>query len=233
MKTMSWILAILMLAPLPSLADTMADLSTVVSTRALKPYNEMPGTMRVGVIGGWAAALGDLSENVTSEGEKVSPSGLMGGLVVGFGDSLFSFETGALYVTLPGVTQVSEITDEATEETNESRVLINSQYVGVPLWLKYNYIEKPLASFYLKAGAIPLLLVAQDREQLELTDGSIFDLSLSKAQVLATVGIGGTSPINDHLAFVLDIMGFYGVIQEEGRTPYQGVIGSVGLSYDL
>jgi hypothetical protein len=86
----------------------------------------------------------------------------------------------------------------------------NTTFFGAPVTLKYNYIEMPLSTFFVKVGALPL------------TDGT-------HQTILFNGGIGGTAPLTQQLAFVLDLSLVSGFEQSSTKA----FLPMAGLSYDF
>jgi hypothetical protein len=152
----------------------------------------------------------------------------VGGVLAGFGQGALSVEAGAMYMKMPSVAGIQQDADDSSHS-----VLLNGEYVGLPVWVKYNYIEKPLSTFFVKGGAVTAFLVNQQSELITLPTGGVQKVNLASNDVMALVGIGGTTPLNERLAFVLDLSAFYGLQEAVSGARNQGFLLNIGLSYDL
>ena len=211
-----------------SSTSARADEATPKSSRlnqTLEVYNpnHYDSFMRVTILGG--ASLPD------SSAEKPTPAP-GGGVYVDFGTGMFTFEAGVQYLGIPGKVQISG-TDPAAATT---AVSITSQFVGIPLVLKYNYIEQPQASFSLKVGAMPAMMI-NNQDMITTTDATqttSSGLTLNQMEYLAIAGFTGTAPIADSTAFVIDGTYYYGLTKiDESGSRNQAAAFSVGLRFSL
>lgn len=224
--------AILVLVFQATLSPTTAEAQSSVGTSHLttsagykKVGIRQPGLFRVGPLLGPGFAITDEKKDA-SAGDSLA---LFGGVMAGMGQGAFSFEVGAAYLKLSPILEL-----RGEDGLDSFRYQLSTDYVGVPLWVKYNYIEKPLAVFFLKAGAIPMFLVGQGSKTAALNDASpAYELSLADSDVLGVLGFGGTAPLGERLAFVLDLNLFYGMNEVVAGTRHQGALLNIGLSYDL
>lgn len=224
MKLIYLIIAGLLLAPLSAMAAPASSISTPID------YDEqMPGLFRIGLIGGYGLMTGDTSYG-NGDKDQARPSGYSVGLVGGFGRGMFSGEAGVMLMNIPSIVKLEDVQNDALVIRKE---LVNAEYVGIPLWAKYNYIEKPLATFFIKAGAIPIFLLSQSKDAVLLEDGSKQNMKFATMETLAVAGIGGTSALGKNTAFILDLSGFYSMTEAIEGVRNQGAMASIGLSFDL
>ncbi len=210
------LLAVLMTLAFPFGAFAVEATST---TTVDEVSTQMPSIFRLGLLGSYAVTPPLSGYENTASTDK--SAGLLA-LMFGVGNGMLSLEAGA------GVLKTAEV---AIVTNPEHRFLVNSQYYAFPVWAKFNYIERSLASFFVKAGVMPLTLFAQD--------SAIGIISSAKNSMLAVVGIGGTAALTKSLAFVLDITGFQNLggpekLGTENRgIPKTFVTLGAGLSFDL
>ena len=182
--------------------------------KSVDPTN--PGFIRVGLLGAFVLT----PPTAVYENTLVTDTAAgFGGLTIGLGSSTISFETG---VSLFKLAAISTRTD--SDKSNHD-FLLGSQYIGVPLEVKWNYIEHPLSTFYVKGGAVPLFLSKQ-------TAGNEALASAPNA-TMAALGIGGTTPLSERAAFVLDISTLASLgAAKPGLPSFLAALG-VGVSFDL
>ncbi len=220
MKQMKLINAALIAAAFFVSAVSQAQMQNV-STAA---YSEkMPSSFRIGFLGAYGVVKPSGFET-TGNGDTTNASG---SILASFGSGALSFEAGVSYSLIPIMIESKDASG------GKHKLLISSTYVGIPLALKYNYIEKPLASFFVKAGAAPMMLMSQTPSIATGDDGSTTSLELTETDFVALLGIGGTAPLTDSLAFLLDITGYYGMTEAYKDAKHQGLNIGIGLSYDL
>ena len=183
---------------------------------------KMPRWFRIAVVAGPGLYAGEKN----FENDNSNLSSLNASIMLAAGRTTFSFELGGTFLNVPYALGIND-------GFGTHRSLVNVQYVGVPLILKYNYIEQPLASFFLKAGAIPVRVISQSSKQVTLKDGLKHDAILPESDILAVAGFGGTSEITPSMAFIIDFTGFYGTTASEAGSHAQGITGSVGLSFEI
>jgi hypothetical protein len=183
---------------------------------------KMPRWFRMAIFGGSGLYPGEKN----FENDNSNLSSVNANIMLAVGRQTFSFEIGGAFLNVPYAIGVKD-------EFGTHRALVNVQYVGVPVILKYNYIERPLASFFLKTGAIPVAVVNQSQNQVTLKDGLAHDVVLPKNDILAVAGFGGTSEISSSTAFIVDFTAFYGTTASDSGSHVQGLTGSVGLSFEI
>ncbi len=211
-----------LILPSHSEAQTSSQkLATKSSSR-----HRFPGMFRVGpLVGpGMMAEQKDTQDN----GTKTDKNVFVGGLIAGLGQGAFTIESGAMYMRMPSLAGIQQDQQDA-----KHTVLLNGEYVGIPVWAKYNYIEKPLSTFFVKGGAITAILVNQQNELVTLPTGGVQKVNLATNDVMAVVGFGGTTPMNENLAFIVDVSAFYGLQEVVSGARNQGFLLNLGLSYDL
>ncbi len=177
----------------------------------------MPSAFRLGLLGSYVATgLRSGYENTVGTDKAAGSLSLMAGI----GSGLLSLEAGV------GVLKIADVAVLA-----QHRYLVSSQYYAFPVWAKFNYIESSLASFFVKAGVMPVTLFTKE--------SAIGGIETDTNSLLAIVGIGGTAALTGSLAFVLDITGFQnlggpGNLGTENRgIPKTFVTLGAGLSLDL
>ena len=144
-------------------------------------------------------------ENTTS----TDLTGNSGGISLGYRFSEFSIEAGVEHFkdawrapySLNGVTHLE---------------LVNYESMGIPLIAKWNYLEDQLAMFYVKAGGCVNFNVVS-------TDTDLVPTSY----VSSIVGVGGTSQLNESIAFILD----FSVIQNFGFSSFPNPNVSAGIGF--
>lgn len=100
----------------------------------------------------------------------------------------FSIETGVEYSKAAFIDSYQDPMNIGVHE------LINLESTGVPIFVKWHYIEYPLATFYAKAGLqVDFVTYASDKDLVPVNYSSL------------VAGVGGTSVLGDNAAFVLDI----------------------------
>ena len=182
--------------------------------KSMDPTN--PSFIRVGLLGAFVLT----PPSAVHENALVTDtSGGFGGLTIGLGSSTISFETGV------SLFKIATISTRIDADQSKHDFLLGSSYIGVPLEVKWNYIEKPLSTFYVKGGAVPLFLSKQTtgNEVLESTANA----------TMAALGIGGTTPLSERAAFVLDISTLSSLgAAKPGLPSFLAALG-VGVSFDL
>jgi hypothetical protein len=197
------------------------------STAVASDYRvEFPSSVRVSVLAGGGVLIDPptLAENV----KPGTP--MFGAILGGFGQGALSGEAGVGYLHMAMVPQVNAM--DGTLYTAEP---MTAGYVAIPVWAKYNYIEKPLASFFGKAGVMPAILVSQS-QPIGFGNASVVEGSaeLETFDFMGVVGFGGTAPLGESAAFILDVTAFYGFVETtEGGANNKGALVSVGVSFDL
>ncbi len=208
------ILVVLMTLAIPvgalAVEGTSATTVDEVSTR-------MPSAFRLGLLGSYVMTpLRSGYENTVGTDKTAGFLALMAGT----GRGMLSLEAGV------GVLKTADVVILA-----DHRYLVSSQYYAFPVWAKFNYIERSLASFFVKAGVMPVTLFAKE--------SAIGGIETDTNSMLAIVGIGGTAALTNSLAFVLDITGFQNLggpekFGTENRgIPKTFVTVGAGLSFDL
>jgi hypothetical protein len=156
---------------------------------------------------GTVLAAGGGSASNSKNNSDLDVGYLAGGLI-DIGRSTFSFETGVMYAALPALLKF-----QSTESTAlNSGVRMRLGYVGVPAIVKYNYIEKPQASFSLKAGVLQAWLTATEgSSEWTTTDPLTEETStistkdrIGETDTLALAGFTGSAPLGESVAFVID-----------------------------
>ncbi len=165
-------------------------------------------------------------------GGEAQGKGFSGGIFADYGRRWLSFEAGVQYLNTPvGV----KLTDPNTLSSIVPTTL-NAQYVGTPLFVKYNYIEQPMAVFSVKLGGMPAFLVSS------VDAGSYYDpatggqtsLEIPQSDFFAMGGFTGTAPLSERLAFVVDGTYFYGVNAIDAQDNHnQGFVLGAGLRFAL
>lgn len=180
-----------------------------------------PSFMRVSVIG--SGTFMNL-DNETNRGER-PPIGYSAGVLMDFGRSLFTVETGAEYLSIP-----AQVYPGTKGETG-SQVDFMGQYVGAPVYLKLNYIERPQSSFSLKLGAMPVALV-NGNSQVEDPSGKVG--VVSRNDLLALAGFSGSTAIVKSVSFIIDGAYYYGLTSlDEYGAHNQGMKIGAGVRFDL
>ena len=135
--------------------------------------------------------------DVTATSNKTN---LTAGALLTYGKGMLSVETGMVGISLTDLIP----SDKTTSGSDQKLQLI---YAAVPLVAKFNYIEKPMDTFSLKAGVVAAFLVNSSVSK-DLTgtakDGS--QVSLGSAMTFAVVGFTGTTDLSEDksVAFVVD-----------------------------
>jgi hypothetical protein len=189
-------------------------------------HEQMPSAFRLMLLGG--AGLGTDSGKLFKQNNHDGDS-YYGSLLAGFGRGMFSFETGVMYLKAPMVAKLNNNIDDSSRV-----VLLASEYLGVPVYVKYNYIEKPLATFFVKAGVVPISLINSPPDKYASV-GDNQSITPVDRDILTIIGFGGTAPLDDTTsAFVLDISAFYGSSAYNSRGDHnQGVLIGAGFSFDI
>ncbi|HVK62027.1 MAG TPA: hypothetical protein VM432_10770 [Bdellovibrionales bacterium] len=199
---------IALLFPMTSLASTV--------TTTMKDDAQMPGLFRFGLIGA-AMPYKIASDYENKNDSKAIPASAT--ITAAVGRGTFSFETGVAYY------QWTETATRNDETGASKRYLLNSQYIGVPLAVKWNYIEAPLSTFFIKLGATAMSLLGQ-------STGEEFALTPEQT-TFAVVGLGGTTDLSESVAFVVDLSLMRDLGEENHGIPQMPVSLGVGFSYDL
>ena len=139
-------------------------------------------------------------------------------MLFGLGRGMFSLEAGVTFLKL------ADIVVHRDASLAARRLLVNTEYLGYPVALKWNYIDRPLSTFYMRFGAMPVTFVGQ-------SGTSVFDAP--KSSTLAIFGIGGTTSLSERFAFVLDINGYRNLGTQSAGIPRDSLTLGLGLSYDL
>jgi hypothetical protein len=158
--------------------------------------------------------------------------GFSGGVFADYGRRWLSFEAGVQYLNTPvGVKLTDPNTQTSLQSTN-----INAQYVGTPLYVRYNYIEQPMAIFSVKLGGMPAFLVSSEEagSYYDPSSGGQTILEIPQNDFFAMGGFTGTAPLTERLAFVVDGTYFYGVNAIDAQNNHnQGFVLGAGLRFAL
>jgi len=206
--TASLMAMVAVLTPQFSLASELAPQMKTNSKNFYFDETEYSSMMRVTVVGGivTSPSLGSNSSNASSGGG--------GSLLADVGSGRWSVEFGAQFIAMPTIVKTTNANFVAPNGAAQSQILntVDTQYVGVPLLVKFNYIENPHASFSLKAGVMPATMVGA-KQQTTFYDpntGGQTDLQLPQSDIFAVAGFTGTAPLAGAFSFVVDGSYFYG-----------------------
>lgn len=207
-------------------------------------------------------------ELLTGGASTESTQSATGGILLSFGRGTLTAESGILYfqsggdVTYqieggsnpnansnfnPALVDNGELADAAAAFQKSVTIDHQLSYLGVPLIAKYSYFENRQATFFVKGGVMPALLLNARAESEKIADyvmnpseGADADSEasvpvLSDMDVFGIVGIGGTAPMGDDRLFLLDISYFRGFMPIVPDSSYfnQGFALSVGMTFDL
>ncbi len=175
---------------------------------------QSPSFVRVGILGG----MGLIPPSDPGENGLIGKQPFAGLLTVGLGKGTWSLDTGVGVMTMTGVFARTDA------DHSVHQITMGTDYLVVPVCVKWNYIERPLATFYVKAGAAPIS--AMDKTQ----QGGITPAASS---TLGIIGLGGSSELGQSTAFVLDLMGAQNLGSDNAGIPKFNAILTVGLSYAI
>ena len=214
------------LAISPTAARAQADESSLIGKLSVPEYRQSPSSARAAILIG--PGLGDLTgggaKNYQSGGDRLN-QGFAGSVALSFGRGLITGEIGAGVVRVPSVI----LTSGADGKSVQRAVL--SDYVGAPFAIKLNYVERRMASFFLKAGAMPIQLISSPEAP---SFGTAPGIDFQPDDVLIIGGIGGTTALTDALSFILDISHYWGAKPIYKDGPKTDVfVATVGLSFEL
>ena len=147
--------------------------------------------------------------------------------MLGVGNGAFTFEGGAMYYR-------TSLALAMNDASGTYRATNDMHFVGIPVGAKWNYFERPLATFYVKGGVMPSFLMSHSGG-LEMAGPSgtlVYDPA--KNDILGYGGIGGTAPLGDSLAFVLDLATYHGFQDLDDNGTKSGFFSvGLGVSYEL
>ena len=176
----------------------------------------MPGIFRLGLLGSYQLTQSsEKYENASNQDKKAGSLALM----LGLGNGMFSLEAGVALLKFVDINSL-----KSSDGTPSPQYLVNSQYLCYPILVKWNYIEQPLASFFVKAGIMPLTFLNQPSDQL---------VKAASSSTLAVVGIGGTAAMSRSAALILDITGTQNMGPENAGIPKNAVSLGLGVSFDI
>jgi hypothetical protein len=191
-----------------------------------------PSFVRISVLGG--AGAGEGGGNTKSNDS--SRVGYTGGVLADFGRSMFTVETGVLYLNSPVVVSFADPLAESSQISHAMKL----NYVGVPAIVKFNYIERPQASFSLKLGVMQAWLVGTEGapetlSSTALTESTIETKDLiNNTDTMGIAGFTGSAPITDNLAFLIDGTYFHGFNEITSSGSHnRAFLLSVGLRFNL
>lgn len=193
-----------------------------------KGHSQYPSMFRISVLGG--PTVGDMggAADFGDTGETY-----MGAVLIDIGQGWFSVETGAEFLTFGTVITV----DDPQGAVESQKYRANSQYVGIPLVAKYNYIEHSGASFSLKLGVMPATMISGTGIRVQAsgpTGTSELDASLNRFDAMAVGGFTGSAPLNKWAAFVVDATYIYGMTDVDGNgTHNQAMFLGAGFRFNL
>lgn len=184
--------------------------ATSIASKPSYSSAKMPSYFRVGFSGG--VGLLPFDGKYENKLQTETSTGLVT-LTAGLGKGMLSLEAG-----------VAAFKTADILKSGDHRLLVSSVYYGFPVYAKWNYIERPLATFFIKAGAIPVTIARQTEDA---------GLTSVQQSTLAIYGVGGSTEINDRLAFVLDITALQNLGEKGRGIPDSIVTLGAGLSFDL
>lgn len=206
-------------------ASSVSAVSRASSSSFFSRLSRMPSVVRFSVLGGPVAKQpGGAKPEQFGSGSADPNGGAIALALVGVGSGLVSVETGAGFLKAPAVAR-----SPGPKQGTVDRVA-PVDYAAFPLFVKLNYVERALASFYVKGGAIFASLLGD--QDVVLPDGT--SASRNYDDVFVVAGLGGTAPIGHSTAFVLDLSYLSGTkagFRDGPRT--EAFIGAVGLSFEL
>lgn len=151
----------------------------------------------------------------------------------------FSLEGGLgyMWLTAKGTEKNGSLTDQ-DGQTQTGTLTMEHQlhYVTLPLIAKYNFVTKPLATFFVKTGIINSFLVGSQTSfefaEANLHGGSMQDNDFADYVPYATVGFGGTAPLDRDIAFILDLNYQHGLTETHAseHTTSSGFTLLIGIS---
>jgi hypothetical protein len=183
---------------------------------------------RISILGG-AGTIANVSKTTTTDGATPQSTAADGGILFDFGRSKWGFQTGLMYLNVPAV-----ITATAPDGTNETTTT-NLGYLGLPLLLRYNYIEHPMAVFSVKGGVMPAYIVTPETTYGfgDPQDPNYAQVDIKTTDVMVLAGFTGTGPITPDVGFLIDATVFYGMIPIDGIARNEGVLLSAGFTFGL
>lgn len=210
--------------------NTATTTTTAPMTKAqLEEINSHYPTMfQLSFLGGMA--LGDLS-GPAAAGD--SAESYKTAVLVDVGRGSYTFQTGAELLSFATSANVSDPNGIADDQ----RYRVNSQWVGIPLVAKYNYIERPQASFSLKLGVMPAFMITNPNIAVTASDGTnVTNMygHLNTFDAMALTGFTGVAPISDWVSFVLDGTFYYGTLDADGSGAHnKAIFLSAGFRFNL
>lgn len=151
----------------------------------------------------------------------------------------FSLEGGLgyMFLTAKGTEKNSSITDQDNQtQTGTLTIEHTLHYITLPLIAKYNFVTKPLATFFVKTGVINSFLVGSTTsfsfEEANLHGGSMQDNDFAGYVPYAIAGFGGTAPLDRDIAFILDLSYQHGLTEThtQEHTISSGFTLLIGIS---
>jgi hypothetical protein len=208
--------------------------STAISVGQIENENpnlRYPSNVRLILTGGsHAVAKGMSGESGAKQpGAADLTTGMAFSALLGFGHGMFTFETGISSLAQPFAFDL-EIAPGKTQ-----RFGVNTQSLAIPVLVKFNYFEKYLSTFFLKAGAERLII--QGASEFQFTPvglTSTVSNSVARESWVGVFGLGGTAELTQSVAILLDLTYHRGFAPiDTNGTRAEAYTASAGLSINL
>lgn len=214
-------------------ANTNPDTEMSARVQRYEYYSShYPSFIRVSVLGG--AGVGEGGGG--SKDNDSSKVGYTGGVLADFGRSQFTVETGVLYLNSPVVVSFADPITESSQISHAMKL----NYVGVPAIVKYNYIERPQASFSLKLGVMQAWLLGTEGAPETLSSMALAESTtetkdlINNTDTMGIAGFTGSAPLTDNLAFLVDGTYFHGFNEITSAGSHnRAFLLSIGLRFNL
>ena len=215
---------LLSLVSLPSRADEVPGTGMksdpqrdLVEKRIIPNDHHYPSMIRATILA--QAALPDGPPRVASGGAQATAE---------FGQGLVSAEAGLAFLSMRTNLLVTDSTGSGKNSHSEV-----DHFVGVPIFLKVNYIERPQYSFSGKLGVMPIVST-KNTSKLNVGDSAGQTYNLKGTDALAEIGFTGAAEVGDKTEFVIDGSYGRGLTNLDGNGGHHAVIEvGVGIRFDL
>ncbi len=195
----------------------------------------MPSSWGLSVTGGFGisplhSSGSNLGDNLARTKAHDNP-GSMGGVSLSYGSRSFAIETGVYYLNLPMTVETTEVGNP-----NQSyKIKLANSYVGVPLVIKYNYLESSRQIFSVKTGVLSAFSNRNSLLRLDNESGkNLNEVTIKNQDLMLLVGFGGSAPFFGKASLILD-MSYLKSISPVASTGAvnQAVLFSAGLLFFL
>lgn len=171
------------------------------------PIRKMPSIMSVTLLG--QIGVNDNQDPGTEPGgnlEEASAHGdssMAAGLLFELGNGPFSIQAGFQSLSFP----LTVTTKGADDQQKSYNLKTSNQYWGLPVFLKYNYIESPRQIFSVKIGLIPTYLSGGSKviDTANSNGVQLTPVTVNSQDLMYAAGITGSAPMFMKASLVVDL----------------------------